>query len=157
MNLVIVGAGNGGKNIIESLSKIDDIKIVQVVDNRGDAPGVVLAKKLGISCLQSIDEISTTNVDLIIEATGAEKVKQELNGLFRDKCTIIDSVGALLIMTLVKRDIEVLDKLNNQISAVKDTSTQVQNYLRAISASIDNTYEINKKLNEIAKQQLLSL
>jgi len=37
MNIAIVGAGTGGKNIIESFSKIDEIKIVQVIDNRDDS------------------------------------------------------------------------------------------------------------------------
>jgi methyl-accepting chemotaxis protein len=154
MNIAIVGAGIGGTHMIESFSKIDEIKIVQVIDNRSDAAGVMLAKKLGIKCSQSLSDITTTNLDLIIEATGNERVKQELNEKFGKLCTIIDSNGALLIMTLVKRDIEVLDKLNNQIAAIKDTSTQVQTHLKDISASIDSTYEINKKLNEITKTSI---
>ncbi|OGO79395.1 MAG: hypothetical protein A2Y23_06060 [Clostridiales bacterium GWB2_37_7] len=154
MNIAIVGAGTGGTNIIESFSKINEIKIVQVVDNRSDAQGVVLAKKLGIKCSQSLGDISTINLDIIIEATGNEKVKQELSESFGSLCTIIDSQGALLIMTLVKRDIEGLDKLNNQIAAIKDTSTQVQTHLQEISTSIDSTYEINKKLNEISKTSI---
>lgn len=154
MNIVIVGAGKGGTNMIESFSKIDEIKIAQVIDGRTDAPGVMLAKKLGIRCAQSIEDISTENIDLIIEATGVEKVKQELYASFGDACAIIDSAGALLIMTLVNRDIEVLDKLNNQIAAVKDTSAQVQQHLRDISSSIESTYVINKKLNEIARTSI---
>ena len=154
MNIVIVGAGTGGTNMIESFSKIDEIKIVQVIDRSVDAPGVLLAQRLNIRCSQSISDISTTNLDLIIEATGVEKVKQELNEGFGNKCTIIDSAGALLIMTLVKRDIKVLDKLNSQISAIKDTSTQVQNHIKDISSSVDRTFEINKKLNEISKTSI---
>lgn len=154
MNIAIVGAGAGGTNIIESFSKIDEIRITQVIDSRNDAPGVVLAKKLGIRCSQSMSEISTMNLDIIIEATGNEKVKQELNDTFGNACTIIDSQGALLIMTLVKRDIAVLDKLNNQISVIKDTSAQVQTHIKDISTSIDSTYEINKKLNEISKTSI---
>lgn len=151
MNIAIVGAGNGGKNIIESFSKIGDIRIAQVVDSRTDAPGILLAKKLGIKCSQTIEDISLKNLDLILEATGSEKVKQELYSKVADKCTIIDSHGALLIMTLVKRDIQVLDKLNNQISVIKDTSEQVQSHLKNISSTIDSTYEINKKLSDISK------
>lgn len=151
MNIAIVGAGTGGTNIIESFSKIEEIKISQVIDNRSDAPGVLLANKLGIKCSQRISEISTTNLDLIIEATGNEHVKQELNSTFGNTCTIIDSQGALLIMTLVKRDIAVLDKLNSQISAIKDTSSQVQLHLKDISTTIDSTSEINRKLSEISK------
>ena len=154
MNIVIVGAGTGGKNIIESFSKNDEIKIVQVIDNRDDAPGVVLAKQLGIKCSRSMGDINTTNLDLILEATGNEKVKQELNEKFGQVCTIIDSTGALLIMSLVRRDIVAMEKLNKQITAIKDTSTQVENHLKDITDSIENTYEINKKLNKITKTSI---
>ena len=154
MNIVIVGAGIGGTNMIESFSKIDEINIVQVIDRSIDAPGVILAKKLGIKCSQTISDIYTANLDLIIEATGVEKVKKELNEGFGNSCTIIDSAGALLIMTLVKRDIIVLDKLNSQMLAVKDTSNQVKDHLKDISGSIDSTYEINQKLNEISKTSI---
>ncbi len=154
MRLTIVGAGNGGRSLIESFSKIEDINIVQVIDNRSDAPGTILAKKLGIRCSQAIKDISIEGLDLIIEATGNEGVKKELNDTFGSRCTIIDSAGALLIMTLVKRDIEVLDKLNEQIVAIKETSSQVQHHLKSISESIDDTHEINKKLNEISKTSI---
>lgn len=154
MNIAIVGAGIGGTNMIESFSKIDEIHIVQVIDRSMDAPGVLLAKKFGIKCSQNISDIATVNLDLIIEATGVEKVKKELNESFGSTCTIIDSHGALLIMTLVKRDIIVLDKLNTQILAVKDTSNQVKDHLKDISSSIDSTYEINKKLNEISRTSI---
>ena len=154
MNIVIVGAGIGGTNMIESFSKIEDINIVQVIDRSPDAPGALVAKKLGIKYSQSISDISIINLDLIIEATGVEKVKNELNNTFGRVCTIIDSAGALLIMTLVKRDIVVLDKLNTQMLAVKDTSNQVKSHLTDISSSIDSTYEINKKLNEISKTSI---
>jgi hypothetical protein len=154
MNIVIIGAGTGGTNMIDSFSKIDEINIVQVIDRSPDAPGILLAKKLGIKCSQSISDISITSVDLIIEATGVEKVKNELNECFGNKCTIIDSMGALLIMTLVKRDIIVLDKLNSQILAIKDTSNRVKDHLKDISSSIDSTLEINKKLNDISKTSI---
>lgn len=154
MNIVIVGAGIGGTSMIESFSKIDDIKIVQVIERNPDAPGVLVAKKLGIKYSQSLSDISIVNLDLIIEATGVEKVKKELSERFGSACTIIDSAGALLIMSLVKRDIIVLDKLNIQILAVKDTSSQVKDHLKDISSSIESTYEINKKLNDISKTSI---
>lgn len=154
MNVAIVGAGTGGRNIIESFSKNDEIRIVQVIDSRDDAPGIMLARKLGIKCSRSMAEINTSSLDLILEATGNENVKNELKERFENVCTIIDSSGALLIMSLVRRDIEVLEKLNRQIDAIKDTSEQVQNHLKNITDSIENTYAINKRLNEISKTSI---
>lgn len=154
MNIAIVGAGTGGTKMLESFSKIEEINIVQVIDSRSDAPGVLLAQKLGIKSSQSLDGIPTANLDLIIEATGNEKVKQSLNEKYAGKCTIIDSAGALLIVTLVERDIHAMEKLSKQITAIKNTSTQVQNQLKDISDSIDSTYTINRRLHEITKKSI---
>lgn len=154
MNISIVGAGTGGTKMIESLSQIEDIRIMQVIDSRADAPGVTLAKKLGIDYSQSMDDIYTNNLDLIIEATGNESVKQSLNEKFGDKCAIVDSAGALLIVKLVERDIKAMDKLNKQIDAIKNTSNQVQTQLKDISHSIDKTHTINTRLNEITKKSI---
>jgi methyl-accepting chemotaxis protein len=154
MNIAIVGAGTGGRNIIESFSKNSEIKIVQVVDSREDAPGMLLARKLGIKCSKSMAEINAAGLDLILEATGNENVRNELKERFENICTIIDSSGALLIMSLVRRDIEVLEKLNRQIDAIRNTSEQVQKHLKHITDSVESTYEINKRLNEISKTSI---
>lgn len=154
MNIVIVGAGAGGTKMLESFSKIEAIKIVQVIDSRTDAPGIALARTLGIGCSQSIDDISEKNLDLIIEATGNEKVKQGLNERYGEKCTIIDSAGALLIVTLVERDIHTMEKLENQIDAIRNTSEQIQAQLKDITDSIDSAYTINRGLYEITKKSI---
>lgn len=154
MNIAIVGAGTGGTKMIESFSKIEEIRIVKVVDSKADAPGMLLAGSLGISCSQSMDDIRAGSLDLIIEATGSEKVKQLLKEKFGDSCEIIDSTGALLIVTLVERDITAMDKLSRQISAIKSTSTQVQHQLQDITDSIESTYTINRKLNDITKKSI---
>lgn len=154
MNIAIVGAGAGGTKMIESFSKIEGISIVKVVDSKADAPGMQLAGSLGISCSQSMDDIQAGRLDLIIEATGSEKVKQLLKEKFGGICEIIDSRGALLIVTLVERDIMAMDKLNRQISAIGSTSAQVQQQLQDITDSIESSYAINIKLNDITKKSI---
>jgi methyl-accepting chemotaxis protein len=154
LNIAIVGAGAGGTKMIESFSKIEDIRIEKVIDSRLDAPGIMLAKTLGISCSQSIDDISIKNLDLIIEATGNENVKQGLNERYNGKCTIIDSAGALLIVTLVERDIHAMNKLSKQISAIKSSSAQIQDQLRDITDSIDSTHTYNRRLYEITQKSI---
>lgn len=154
MNIAIVGAGAGGTKMLESFSKIEDIKIVKVIDSRTDAEGIVLARTLGISCSQSMDDIPERNLDLIIEATGNEKVKQSLKEKYGEKCSIVDSEGALLIVTLVERDIRTMDKLAMQISSIRDTSDKIQNQLKDITDSIDNTYTINRRLYDITKKSI---
>ncbi len=101
-----------------------------------------------------MDDISVKSLDLIIEATGNENVKQGLYERYGGKCTIIDSSGALLIVTLVERDIQAMDKLSKQISAIKSSSEQIQDQIKDITDSIDSTYTINRRLYEITKKSI---
>ncbi|MGF7059365.1 methyl-accepting chemotaxis protein [Brassicibacter mesophilus] len=146
MNLAVVGAGKGGTNIINSLSSLEDININIVVDTNLNAPGIVLAKQLGIKYSKSLDDISNENVHMIIEATGLEKVTSILTNKYSDKCKIIDSHGALLIMSLVEKDMITLEKMNKQISAINDTSNLVQHHLKDICSSIESIHIVTEKL-----------
>ncbi len=131
MNIAIVGAGTGGNNIIKCLNGTKNINISLIIDKNPKAPGILLGKQLGIKCSSSMEDIRVHNIDLIIEATGSEKVSNALYNDYCSTCKIIDSTGALLIITLV-------EKLNNQIHVINDTSSVVQDQLKEISSSIKN-------------------
>ncbi|MFZ5968571.1 MAG: methyl-accepting chemotaxis protein [Bacillota bacterium] len=146
MNLAIIGAGKGGTSIIESFRKTDDVNIVLVVDRDLSADGIQLARKYNIPCSQSIADIKGTNVDIIIEATGNDTVKKLVEETCGSQCRIIDSQGAYLIMTLVERNIHFLEKMNGQISAVKNAAAIIQDRLDEISCSIGDTHTISEKL-----------
>lgn len=151
MNIAIVGGGNGGVNIIKSFSNISDVHIMVVVDRNPDAPGMVLARELGISCSTSIDDIMFSEIDLVIEVTGSEKVAALISEKCSGKCKIIDSQGARLIMSLVQRDIETLEKLNNQVEAIDIAAMTVQKQSVEIKDSIDGLHSIITNLTEFAK------
>ncbi|SHH62414.1 Methyl-accepting chemotaxis protein (MCP) signalling domain-containing protein [Caloranaerobacter azorensis DSM 13643] len=151
MKIAIVGAGNGGTAILKSLSKIEGINIEIIVDTNLNAPGILLAKELGIKYSDSIDDINCNNLDMIIEATGVEKVSKLLNEKSNGKCKIIDSEGAFLIMTLVERETKTLEKLNSQMSVIADTSSVVQMQLDEITSSIKNIHNISENLLNTAE------
>jgi methyl-accepting chemotaxis protein len=146
MNIVIVGAGHGGYSIIQSLSNISDIRIKTVVDRDMGAPGIKLAKQLGIKCLKSMDEINCDNIDIILEVTGNENVSRILFEKFSDKTTILNSKAALLITTLVKKDIETLEKLNKSMEVINDTSSVIQKELKDISTSVKDIHNVSDAL-----------
>ena len=143
MNIALIGAGTGGINIIQAINDTDSINISLVIDQNLNAPGIILCKKLGIDYSQSIDDLNNRNVDLIIEATGNNNVAKLLQEKFSHKYTIIDSTGALLVMTLVNKNIDTLSQLNNHISIIRDTSNIVKTELYDISSSIDNMHGIS--------------
>lgn len=146
LNIIIVGAGKGGTSLINCFNSIDDINIILVVDKNINAPGISLAKKLNIPYSQSIDDINCLSTDLIIEATGNNQISEILNERYGTSCTILDSKAALLILTLVNKNIETLNRINKQITIINDTSYIVQNQLAEISASIDSISSISDNL-----------
>ncbi|WP_099190786.1 methyl-accepting chemotaxis protein [Tepidibacter mesophilus] len=143
MNIALIGAGSGGKNIIQAINDTESINLSLVIDRNLDAPGIVLCKTLGIDYSQSIDDLNHHNIDLIIEATGNNNVAKSLQEKFSHKCTIIDSTGALLVMTLVDKNIDTLSQLNNHISIIRNTSNIVKNELDDISSSINDMHGIS--------------
>lgn len=147
MNIVIVGAGQGGYNIIRSFSNIKDIKVNMVIDRDIEAPGIKLARQLGIPCCKSIDDINCNNTDVIIEVTGSKNISKLLFDKFNEKCTILDSKAALLIISLVRNDIESLEKLNNSMDIICDTSSVIQSQLKEITVSVDNIHKVSDNLN----------
>ncbi|WIF95636.1 methyl-accepting chemotaxis protein [Caminicella sporogenes] len=146
MNIVIVGAGKGGSNLINCFNNIDSINILLVVDKNLSAPGISLAKKLNIPFSQSIEDINNLSVDLIIEATGNKNVSEFLNQNYGSNCTILDSKAALLIMTLVERNIETLNKMNKQITIINDTASIVEKQMKEISSSINSVSTVSNEL-----------
>lgn len=146
LNIVIVGAGNGGTNILKSFSNIEDIKITMIIDTNFNAPGILLAKELNIQYSGSIDDINRSQTDIIIEATGSQKVDQLLNERFGNTCTIFNSQAAYLIMTLVQRDIQTLEKMNTHMEVISNTSNIVQKQLQEITDSIEQINTVSTSL-----------
>jgi methyl-accepting chemotaxis protein len=143
---VIVGAGTGGCEILTSFNNLENVDINLIIDKNMNAPGIELARKLKIRYSQSIEDINISNTDIIIEVTGSEKLKNILKEKFGDSCTIIDSKAALLTMTLVKKDIRSIEKMNNQISLINNTSSAVQKQLHEISTSVENIRNVSSTL-----------
>lgn len=152
MNIAVVGAGTGGTKIIKTLSSILNVKVVMVIDRNLNAPGIALAKALGIRYSDSLTAIEKVDPDLIIEATGVTAVSEELTQIYKDKCEIITSKGAKLFMSLVEKNNQTLDRLNYQIEAIKEASAIVQGHLEQINNSIGNVHEISNKLLDIANK-----
>lgn len=151
MNIAIVGAGKGGVSTIKCFNSIEDINVSIVVDKNVDAPGIVLARELGIAFSESIDDIKCKDLDMIVEATGNQEFSNFLKNKFGASCSILDSQGALLMMTLVERNLKTVEKMNEQISIINDTANIVQNQLEEIIGSIDNINTASENLLDTTK------
>lgn len=69
--VVILGAGNGGSAFLDLLSHLPEVEIVGIADRLASAPGLALARKLGVPVWNNItDLISQPDVNLIVDVTG---------------------------------------------------------------------------------------
>jgi len=146
LNIAIVGAGTGGKSIIDAISLIDSLKITMVIDRNPDAVGIKLAKELGFPYSSSIDDIDYRTTDIVIEATGNSSLSEKLTEKFSNHCTVLDSNAARLIMALVAKNIEALEMVNHQMNIISETSSTVEAELNSICDSIDSIHTVSDNL-----------
>ncbi|MBP1950404.1 sigma 54-interacting transcriptional regulator [Virgibacillus litoralis] len=112
--VLIVGAGKGGSTLLEILYNTDRMKIVGVVDRNSTAPGLKKAKKYGIPSDYTWENWINKDIDIIIEATGDEKVLEELLERRNRKTVVIPGTVAYIISELFEEKESLLDRLRIQ-------------------------------------------
>jgi len=69
--MILIGAGRGGRALVELFHKDPTVEVVGVADKDEGAPGLVLARELGLPVTTSYGELLAARVaDLIIDVTG---------------------------------------------------------------------------------------
>lgn len=103
IKILIVGAGKGGSLLIDMFYKSGLAKIIGVVDKNDDAPGIELAKKLGIQTSNDFKKlIKKKDLDEIINVTGSEKVQKELHRLKPQHVEVIGGYSAKFLWSLIE-------------------------------------------------------
>lgn len=148
MKLAIVGAGLGGTNLIKAMKDLDGIEISLVVDRNMDAPGIELARKSSIAYTSDIMDIGQSRVDAIVEATGVPVVIESLHEAFGQTHRIIESDVAQVMMTIVDQQVLLSDKLNSQMEAVSQTTSQFEKELDRISETVEILGTVSGQLNK---------
>jgi len=102
-NILVVGAGQGGTALIEIFNSSEKMNIACIVDINSNAPGMELAKKLGIhTCTDYKKSLKEQKIDEIINVTGSEKVQEELLKVRPEGVEIISGHGAKFIWELIE-------------------------------------------------------
>lgn len=103
INVLIVGAGEGGRLIIKLLYDSETVNILGIVDINENAPGLRFAKELGIPTATDYKLfLNRKELDQIINVTGSDKIQEEL---LRNKPSGVEVIGghsAKLIWDLFK-------------------------------------------------------
>ena len=154
MRVGIIGGGKGGTAILRTLNKMQEIKIEGIVDIDENAPGILLAKELNIYHTNSISNILEKKLDILIEATGANRVMEEINKCNKTNVSIMCSEAANLMMHLVENEEKLIKKIEKQIVEVEKVSDVTKKNVNSMNESILDTVSLSNNLNEFASRTM---
>lgn len=112
--VLIVGAGQGGSALLETLLKTNTIQIIAIADLDLEAPGMAEAKKNGIDTTTDWKEYIKDDIDIIIETTGSSAVLKELMEEKPEHAVIVPSSMAYLISELMSEKQQLIQILKEQ-------------------------------------------
>ncbi|KAB3532118.1 methyl-accepting chemotaxis protein [Alkaliphilus serpentinus] len=154
MHVGIVGEGQGGTAILKTLTKMDGVNIVGIADINEDAQGIQLAKSLDIFNAISIKDLMSKKMDIVIEATGVERVKNEIENNNIHNATIMSSVAANLMMHLVENEEKLVNKIESQIKEINKLSSVTAESINKMNDTIDSTVVLSNTLNQFAARTI---
>lgn len=122
-SIAIVGGGKGGSTILGAFYGIEEFKVLGLCDVNQDAPGMKLARELGVPTFQDLESLlKQPGLEIIIEATGSEKVREQVIKLKSPASTLIDSHVANVMMTFVEGHERVLKKARSKKEAFRTSA-----------------------------------
>lgn len=142
--VLIIGAGQGGRALIEILRHEKDTQIVGVVDTSLKAPGILLAAKHNIPISKDY-HVFLPQADVIINVTGDQSLTQELRKEIKAGQEIIGGSSARLFWHLVterQKSIEEAEKQLEEFQALYRVGLTL--------ASSDNLKSVNQTIVEYA-------
>ena len=101
-NLLIVGAGNGGKILLELFINDPSINIIGVIDSDSKASGYVYAKTLNLPVSSDFRDFLDQPIDLIINVTGNKRVQENLIKMKAAETEIIGGASAKFIWDFIE-------------------------------------------------------
>ncbi len=112
--MVIVGAGKGGRALLEMFAGDPTVSILGIADLNAWAPGIELARRLNVLVTTDFRELVTDpRADLIIDVTGSAEVQQAILRLKPPTTEVMGGIGARFMWDLLaerKRSEELEDR-----------------------------------------------
>ncbi|MED4400858.1 sigma 54-interacting transcriptional regulator [Metabacillus fastidiosus] len=112
--VMVVGAGNGGVALLRMLYKTKMMNIIAVVDISEKAPGIALAKELGIHTSTDWKHILCEEIDIVIEATNNQNVFQEIMKEKNEHTIVIPGTIAHIMSDLINEKEALILKLKEE-------------------------------------------
>jgi len=114
--VAIIGAGRGGTSIIEIFYNDPLVKIVGVADTNPNAPGIRVAKRLGIPVTLDYRRLlRSKKVDLIIDVTGSRDVDEDLARALRPSTAVIAGPSAKVMWQLIEGQVRSKEEIERHL------------------------------------------
>jgi signal transduction histidine kinase len=112
LNIVILGAGQGGSALIELLTRCKGIRILGVADSNPDAPGLQLARYHYIPTTKDAAWlVGRDDANLIIDVTGNPEIPPLIARHKSPKAEVLGGTAAKLIWSLIQDEREMYEHL----------------------------------------------
>jgi len=141
--LIIIGAGKGGRALLELFHNDANVEIVGVADKDAAAPGLEFARAAGLAVATDFKQLLRTKAaDIIIDVTGDAEVARGINQLKHEGIEVVGGSAARFIADFI------------QARSKADTiEHHYQLAMRELESRADSEFIIgnNPKMKEIAE------
>ena len=112
LRVIIVGAGKGGTALLELFTRSPDVEIVGMVDLNPEAPGLRLARNLGVSTASdALAFIADDRANLIVDVTVDPAMRALLLQHKPPRAEVMGGTSALLLWKLAQHERDLRDQL----------------------------------------------
>ncbi|MBM3255072.1 MAG: hypothetical protein FJZ08_02090 [Candidatus Omnitrophica bacterium] len=148
INIIIIGAGEKTKALLELLHSHNTVRILGVVDKDSSAIGIKCAQKLGIPTAGDYREFLARNEQVeIIDLSESKEAREELGRLSNGNTKVLDSRASIIGI--------LLQELNDKTSELEKIRAEldIQSWgLKKTNEGIRTLYkELEKKNEELSK------
>ncbi|MCP3025744.1 sigma 54-interacting transcriptional regulator [Halobacillus sp. A5] len=112
--VLIVGAGKGGSALLKLLNETDKMIVAAITDINPDAAGFKIASSFGVSTGQDWRAFIHKEIDIVIEATGDEKVFEQIRSERPAHTVVIPGAVAYITSELLEEKETLLKEFKQQ-------------------------------------------
>jgi len=119
--VAIVGLGKGGTVVYQTLKTTKNVIILGAADIDPEAPGALLARQDGVFVTTNFtDLLALPDVNIYIEATGREEVREKLWAQKPVHATVMDGKAAELMLTILdeKQQLIEIKNIKGELDAI---------------------------------------
>lgn len=109
--ILLVGGGRGGTALLKAFIHMESLKIIGVSDVNVNAMGMMEARKYGIPTSINYVEMISEEIEIIIDATGDEKVFTDLREKKSKETVVIPGSMAKIMMSLIEEKEVLIERL----------------------------------------------